>query len=40
MDDLQLTRLIVVHAGRDTFELAPRMKAVAAARLLADLDPL
>lgn len=38
LDDLQLTRLDVVHAGTDTFPLSKRIRAVAATRLLADLD--
>jgi len=37
MADLDLTRLDVIHAGPDTFPLAPRVRAVAAARLLEDL---
>jgi hypothetical protein len=35
--DLRLDRLDVVHAGPDTFPLATRVRAVAAARLLEDL---
>lgn len=38
--DLRLTRLDVIHAGRDTFPLAPHVRAVSAARLLADVRPL
>ncbi len=38
--DLGLARLDVVHAGRDTFALAPKIRAVAAARLVDDLPPL
>ncbi|MCK6528433.1 ATP-binding protein [Myxococcota bacterium] len=37
---LGLERLDVVHAGPDTFPLAPKVRAVAMARLLQDLDPL
>jgi hypothetical protein len=40
LDDLSLTRLDVVHAGAHTFPLAPRIRAVALARLLEDLRPL
>ena len=40
MKDLGLTRLDVVHAGTDTFPLAPRVRAVAMSRLLKDLAPL
>jgi hypothetical protein len=35
-----LAGLVVVHAGRDTFALAPRVRAVAAACLLDDVHPL
>jgi len=35
--DLRLDRLDVIHAGRDTFPLARRVRAVAARRLLVDL---
>jgi len=35
--DLGLTRLDVVHAGRDTFPLTRIVRAVAANRLLTDL---
>jgi predicted AAA+ superfamily ATPase len=38
--DLKLTRLDVVHAGTETFPLAPRIRAVALSRLLGDLTPL
>ena len=37
MDDLDLARLDLVHAGKDTFPLAERVRAVAAGRLLEDL---
>jgi hypothetical protein len=39
LEDLQLTRLDVIHAGAETFPLGPRIGAVAAARLLTDLEP-
>ncbi len=35
--DLRLDRLDVIHAGRETFPLAPGVRAVAARRLLVDL---
>lgn len=37
---LGLQRLDVVHAGNETFPLAPRIRAVALGRLLRDLQPL
>ena len=37
--DLELSRLDVVHAGTETFPLAPQIRAVAAERLLSDLRP-
>jgi predicted AAA+ superfamily ATPase len=40
LEDLKLTSLDVVHAGRDTFPLASKIRAVALTRLLDDLDPL
>ena len=36
-EDLKLTRLDVVHAGKDTFPLTKRIRAVSASRLQADL---
>lgn len=38
VEDLQLTRLDVVHAGTETFPLSRRIRAVAATRLLVDLQ--
>jgi predicted AAA+ superfamily ATPase len=38
--DLGLSRLDVIHAGSDTFPLAPRIRAVAAHRILEDLARL
>jgi predicted AAA+ superfamily ATPase len=38
--DLRLERLDVVHAGRDTYAIGERVRAVAASRMLADLEPL
>jgi hypothetical protein len=40
LEDLRLHRLDVVHGGPQTFALAPRIRAVALARLLDDLEPL
>lgn len=38
--DLELTRLDIVHAGRDTYPLARRVRAVALSRVMQDLEPL
>jgi len=38
--DLKLDRLVVVHAGAASFPLGDGIQAVAAARLLEDVDPL
>jgi len=38
--DLNLSRLDVIHAGDQTFQLAPRIRAVALSRLLDDVPPL
>ena len=38
--DLHLTSLDLVHAGKTTFALAPKIRAVAAHRLLEDVKPL
>jgi hypothetical protein len=40
LDLLSLDRLDVVHAGTKTFELAPKIRAVAAADVLSALKPL
>jgi hypothetical protein len=40
LEDLALDRLYVVHAGKETFPLAAKTTALAATRLLEDLDPL
>ena len=37
LDDLELARLDVIHAGDDTFPLAPRVQAVSANRMPMDL---
>jgi predicted AAA+ superfamily ATPase len=39
MEDLDLTRLDILHAGTETFPLGKRIRAVAAERLLIDLRP-
>ncbi len=38
--DLDLQRLDVIHAGSETFPLAKKVRAVALARLLEDIQPL
>jgi hypothetical protein len=38
--DLRLQRLDVIHAGERTYPLAPRVRAVALARVLQDIPPL
>jgi hypothetical protein len=40
LSDLGLTRLDVLHAGSETFPLAPSVRAVASRRLLDDVEPL
>ncbi len=40
MQDLRLDHLYVVHAGADSFPMGDRLTAVAACRLLEDMDPL
>jgi hypothetical protein len=40
LQDLGLRDLCVVHAGDRSYEMAPRVRAVAASRLLEDLEPL
>lgn len=37
VEDLRLTRLEVIHLGRETFPLAPKIRAVAFDRITADL---
>ncbi len=39
MEDLELTRLDILHAGTETFPLARKIRAVAASRILEDLKP-
>ena len=38
--DLGLERLDVIHAGNETYALAPRVRALACSRLLSGLPPL
>lgn len=40
LEDLKLKRVDVVHAGETTFMLAPKVRAVAFARILEDVAPL
>ncbi len=40
MDDLSLDSLDVIHAGRETYPLGDRVRAVALERLVDDLRPL
>ena len=40
LESLRLERLYVLHAGRDTFDLGKRIRAVAATDLLEELRPL
>ena len=40
LEDLNLNRLDVIHAGTDTFPLSPEIRAVAADHLLAEIAPL
>lgn len=40
IEDLDLSRLDVLHAGSETFPLSPKIRAVSAHRLLEDLKPL
>ena len=40
LETLDLRRLDVVHAGQRTYRLAPRVRALSAARLAAELRPL
>jgi hypothetical protein len=40
LEDLGLTSLDVIHAGDNTFDLAPRIRAVSLAHLLDEISPL
>lgn len=40
LGDLKVDHLDVVHAGLDTYPLAPKIRAVASRRILDDIAPL
>jgi len=40
LEDLKLESLDVIHAGRDSWPMAPKVRAVALSRLLEDVKPL
>jgi predicted AAA+ superfamily ATPase len=40
LSDLRLTRLEVVYPGEETFEIAPKTRALPLSRILSDLKPL
>ncbi len=40
LESLDLESLFVVHAGRESFSLGPKIRAVSASRLTEDLEPL
>jgi len=40
LSDLELTHLDVIHAGSETYPLAPKVRAVALERVLEDVEPL
>ena len=40
LSDLKLEQLDVIHAGDSTFPIAPKIRAVAARRILQDVQPL
>jgi predicted AAA+ superfamily ATPase len=40
LEDLDLTRLDIIHSGPDTFFMAKNVRAVASVRILQDLAPL
>jgi len=40
LEDLQLERIDVLHAGRETFPLAERIRAVSTHRMWTDIEPL
>lgn len=39
LEDLKLTRLDVIHAGKDTYPMSERVRAVAASRIHEDIEP-
>jgi hypothetical protein len=40
MQDLRLDALYVVHGGQECWQMGPKMRAVAARRLLQEIEPL
>lgn len=40
MQDLRLDELVVVHGGKECWPMAPKMRAVAAGRMLDEIEPL
>jgi hypothetical protein len=40
ISDLGLERIDVMHAGRDTYPLGERIRAVSTYRIWTDVDPL
>jgi len=40
LEDLKLDELVVIHAGKESFTLAPRIRAVAIRDVLTELRPL
>lgn len=40
LQDLELARLDVIHAGDKTYPLAPRIRALSLSRIIEDLEPL
>jgi predicted AAA+ superfamily ATPase len=40
MQDLRLDALFVVHGGQECWQMGPKMRAVAARRLLQEIEPL
>jgi len=40
LDELDLEELVVIHAGGESYPLAPRIRAVALSRLMEDVAPL
>jgi hypothetical protein len=40
MDDLHLNAIDIIHAGANTYQLAPQIRAVSAIRVLEDIARL
>jgi hypothetical protein len=40
LEDLRLERIDVLHAGKDTYPLAERVRALSTYRIWTDLEPL